>query len=83
MEQYKNFYENELLKAMMKIEIETDQEEIQSKIIEQYMNMRFKTCMLNADFADKVRDSDNGHLYMKVLKERVVDELGLTSEAET
>ena len=36
--------------------------------------------MLNADFAEKVRDSDNGHLYLKILKERVVDELGLTEE---
>ena len=44
--------------------------------------MRFKTCMLNADFAEKVRDSDNGHLYLKVLKERVVDELGLTEEPD-
>jgi hypothetical protein len=38
--------------------------------------------MLNADFSDKVRNSDNGHLFLKALQERVVDELGLTREAE-
>ena len=38
--------------------------------------------MLNSDFAKKVRDSDNGHLYLKILKERVVDELGLTEEPD-
>ena len=38
--------------------------------------------MLNSEFAEKVRSSENGHLFMKVLKERVVDELGLTAEPE-
>ena len=38
--------------------------------------------MLNADFAKKVRSSDNGHLYLKMLRERVVDELGLTEEPD-
>ena len=36
--------------------------------------------MLNSNFAKQVRSSDNGHLYLKVLRERVVDELGLTTE---
>lgn len=38
--------------------------------------------MLNATFAAKVRDSENGHLYLKVLRERVLDELKLTQEPE-
>lgn len=37
--------------------------------------------MLNSRFAQKVNDSDNGHLYLKVLREQVVDELGLTEDA--
>lgn len=36
--------------------------------------------MLNKEFSSQVRDSDNGHLFMKVLREQIVDELGLTSE---
>ena len=79
MEQYRNYYENNLLKAMMQ---PGNTEESEKTIIEEYTNMRFKTCMLNSQFADKVRNSDNGHLYLKMLKERVVDELGLTEEAD-
>ena len=44
--------------------------------------MRFKTCMLNAEFAEQVHGSQNGHLFLKMLRERVVDELGLTAEAQ-
>lgn len=36
--------------------------------------------MLNKEFANQVHSSDNGHIYLKVLRERVVDELGLTIE---
>ena len=55
-----------------------DPQEIYSRIVDEYTNMRFKSCMLKAEFAEQVRDSENGHLYLKVLRERVVDELGLT-----
>ena len=55
-------------------------QEAQSKIIDEYMSLRYKTCMLNGDFVEQVKTSDNGHLFMKVLRERIVDELGLTSE---
>ena len=79
MEQYKNYYENKLLEAMMK---PGNSESAQSEIIDEYTGMRFKTCMLKADFAEKVRESDNGHLYLKVLREQVVDELGLTVEPQ-
>ena len=56
--------------------------ELRDSLIDDYINFRFKTCMLNSEFADKVRSPENGHLFMKVLKERVVDELGLTAEPE-
>ena len=79
MEQYRNFYENKLLKTMMQ---PGNTEEAEEQVIDEYMQMRFKTCMLNADFAKKVRSSDNGHLYLKMLRERVVDELGLTEEPD-
>ena len=57
-------------------------EEDRESIIEEYIGLRFKTCMLNSEFAEKVRSPENGHLFVKVLKERVVDELGLTAEPE-
>lgn len=82
MEQYKNYYENQLLQALMQQGGEEVAQEAQSKIIEEYMSLRYKTCMLNGDFARQISTSDNGHLFMKVLRERIVDELGLTSEAK-
>lgn len=44
--------------------------------------MRFQTCMMNKEFANGVRNSENGHLLLKMLRERIVDELGLTSETK-
>ena len=80
MEQYKNYYENKLLTAMMQQGADEVVQEAQNEIINEYMSLRFKTCMMNGDFSEQVRSSDNGHLFLKVLRERVVDELGLTSE---
>ena len=57
-------------------------QESQQRVIDEYTALRMKTCMLNADFATSVRNSDNGHVFMKVLQERVADELGLTRETE-
>ena len=51
-------------------------------MIDEYTSIRLKTCMLNATFADKVKNSEDGHLYLKVLRERVLDELNLTQEAK-
>ena len=75
MDQYKNFYENKLLEIMMQ---PGDQQDAQQNVIDEYTSLRLKTCMLNASFADKVRNSDDGHIYLKVLRERVLDELNLT-----
>ena len=47
------------------------------------MSLRFKTCMLNESFAKKINDPANGHVYLKALRERIVDELGLTREANS
>lgn len=67
MEQYKNFYENELLKTMMLPGTDASAQESQQRVIDEYTALRMKTCMLNADFATSVRNSDNGHVFMKVL----------------
>ena len=37
--------------------------------------------MVNKSFANKARQSQNGHYYLKVLKERVLEELNLTKQA--
>ena len=35
--------------------------------------------MLSEGFAQRVKSDDNGHIFLKVLRERIVDELGLTA----
>lgn len=82
MEQYTNFYENKLLEALMQPGDPEWAQKQQQRVVEEYMTMRLKTCMLNADFAAQVRNSDNGHLFLKVLRERVLDELKMTGEVE-
>lgn len=72
----KNLYENEVLKTM----IESDfKEEVLTKInstIEAYFNIRLNGVMLNKAWADAMK-KDYAHLYLKVLREQVVEELGL------
>lgn len=46
-------------------------------IVQQYYEMRLQGCLLNPEFAARVKGDDNGHLYLKVLHERVVAELNL------
>lgn len=38
--------------------------------------------MLNSDFNKRVKEGDNGHIYLKVLKEQIVDELKINEEFE-
>jgi len=44
--------------------------------------LRLRECLLNTEFADKVKNSQNGHIYLKVLKEQIVDELGISTAAK-
>ena len=37
--------------------------------------------MVNATFSSKIKKSQNGHYYLKVLRERVLEELNLTKQA--
>jgi len=67
---------------MMQPGSEADAQESQQKVIDEYMSLRLKTCMLNASFANSVKNTENGHIYLKTLRERVLDELKLTAEVE-
>jgi hypothetical protein len=40
------------------------------------MQIRYQHAMLNKEFAEGVR-SDNGHIFMKVLREQIITEVGL------
>ena len=51
-----------------------------STLVESYMDDRLKMCMINSGFSKKIKETKNGHIYLKVLRERVLEELGLTKE---
>ena len=58
-----------------------NEEEVNS-VVEEYTNLRLKNCMLKSpEFLQKVKGKQNGHLYMKVLREQIVDELNLQGES--
>jgi hypothetical protein len=75
----KNQYENKLLMLMANPEYTDDQAKA---LISEYTQIRLKSCMLNPEFAVRIKGDDNGHVYLKVLKEQVVEELGLTKPPE-
>lgn len=45
-------------------------------IVQRYTDLRLKECMLNEEFAQKAR-SNNGHYYLKMLKEQITEELNI------
>lgn len=77
MEVTKNLYEHKILLAMM----EDDFKEADvHRTFEEYTNIRLQHCLLNKTFAEGIR-SDNGHIFMKVLREQIIGELNLNQDA--
>ncbi len=73
MKAFKNLYENSLLKEYMKVDY--DQTKVDN-LIQEYTQARLKACALNVDFA-KATQSQNGHIYLKTLREAIMEELNL------
>jgi hypothetical protein len=73
MEHLKNLYENLLLQEYTKENY--DPKKIEG-LTQEYMNIRMKDCSLKADFA-KGLNTPHQHIYIKTLRERVMDELKL------
>ena len=69
----KNKFENDILNEYTSPEF--DQSKIES-LIQKYTELRINECLLVPGFNDKLR-SNNGHLYMKLLKESILNELNL------
>lgn len=72
----KDYFNNVILKEYSQAEF--DQREVEQHV-QKYSEMRINDCLLTPGFRDRL-NSDNGHIYIKVLKEQIVDELKLTSE---
>ena len=74
---FKNECENALLASYM--EEKFDQKNVET-IVQDYTQARLKDCLLKVDFAQAMR-SPNGHIYLKVLRENILDELKLAESA--
>lgn len=75
----KNYYENEVMRLYSLPEF--DQNKVES-VIQRYTELRLKDCLLNDEFRKKVTQGNNGHLYLKMLKEQITDELKISQEAK-
>ncbi len=71
-----NYFQNELLGLLVKGE---QMEDVQN-VIEQYTKHRINECLLRPDFAAAMK-SPNASFFVKALKAKVVDELGLNEGA--
>lgn len=70
----KNYYESEMLSIYSSPDFE--QTKLES-LIQKYTEIRLKDCMLDSEFQKKIR-SNNGHYYIKMLKEQIAEELNLS-----
>lgn len=75
----KNFFENEVM--MLYSSPEFDQAKVEHTI-QQYTELRLKECMLKPEFEKSVKTGNNGHYYLKMLKEQIADELSISQPAK-
>jgi hypothetical protein len=69
----RNLAENNILRIILSSEPDTEV----MAYVDDYFKNRLHSCMMNQEFAQKVKGSDNGHIYLKMLREKVIEELGL------
>jgi hypothetical protein len=50
-------------------------------LVQNYTQARLKDCLLKPDFAKAVKTA-NGHIYLKVLRENILDELKLAESVK-
>lgn len=72
----KDYFHNLILRTYADPDFKQEQVE---RIIQKYTELRLNDCLMTPNFKQKLQ-SDNGHMYIKVLREHVVDELNLTKE---
>lgn len=52
------------------------------ELIQKYTSLRLKECLMNSEFNEKVKSGNNGHIYLKMLKEQIADELSISAPAK-
>lgn len=60
---------------------EFDQKKLE-EVITRYTELRLKDQLLNQEFVAKVKNCNNGHYYLKMLKEQITEELQIGSPAK-
>lgn len=50
-------------------------------MIKEYMQARFNDCMLKREFSEAMK-TENKHIYLKVLRQRVFEEMKLTESMD-
>ena len=60
---------------------EFDQTKVE-ETIQKYTELRIRDCLLNEEFKQRIQVGNNGHLYLKMLKEQIADELKISTEAK-
>ncbi len=78
METIKNLYENKLLIEFTKAEIN---QELINHLIKEYMQARYNDCMVKKEFSEAMK-TENKHIYLKVLRQRVFEEMKLTESMD-
>ena len=74
----KNQTENELMNLYM---TENMNEKAVQEVVQQYTQSRLQDCLMKPEFASAVKTT-NGHIYLKVLRENILDELRLAESAK-
>lgn len=74
----KSFYENEIMKLYTSPEF--DQGAVE-KSVQAYTELRLKDCLLDDEFKARAT-SNNGHYYLKMLKEQIAEELSIAQPAK-
>lgn len=59
---------------------EFDQDKVQS-LIQRYTDLRLRDSLLSDSFSSRIR-SNNGHIYLKMLRENIAEELKLTEGSQ-
>ena len=74
----KSMYENEIMKLYSSPEF--DQAAVE-RAVQAYTEVRLRDCLLDDEFKAKA-SSNNGHYYMKMLKEQIAEELAIAQPAK-
>jgi hypothetical protein len=75
----RNFYENAILEQYTGPKF--DQAKVE-ELVQKYTELRLQDCLLNSELSKEVKTGNNGHIFLKVLREHIADELKLSEPSK-